>query len=93
MRTVLTLAIINAVVWVAFIALFPGSHFAWPNSYKFWLFDDVPWVVLTVSLVVSLLTGLPRFRNVGGLKLGLIVVEATTLLALLPYAAFSGGGI
>jgi len=93
MRAVLAFVVINAVVWGAFVAISPGPHFAWPGPYKFWWFDDVPWTVLIVSMVVPVLLATPRFRKVSGFKSGLIVVLTTTLLAILPYAAYSGGGV
>ncbi len=93
MRAVLALAVINAVVWGAFLAIAPGSHFALPRSYKFWWFDDVPWAVLIVSVVVPVLFTTLHFKKVRGVKSGSIVVLAATLLAIFPYAACSGGGV
>jgi hypothetical protein len=93
MPAVLALAVINAVVWGAFIAIAPGSHFAWPGSYKFWWFDDVPWAVQIFSVVVPVLFAALHLKRVSGFKNGSIVVLAATLLAILPYAACSGGGV
>jgi hypothetical protein len=93
MRAVLSLAVINAVVWGAFIAFFPGTHFAWPGSYRFWWFDDVPWAVLIVSVVVPVLLATSHFKKVSGFKSGSIVVLTIILLGILPYAACSGGGV
>ena len=93
MRAVLALAAINVVVWGAFLAIAPGSHFALPGSYKFWWFDDVPWAVLIVSVVVPVLFTTLHFKKFSGFKSGSIVVLAATLLAILPYAACSGGGV
>jgi len=93
MRTVLALAFANFVVWGTFLATFPGSHFSWPGSYKFWWFDDLPWAVLAPSVAVPVPLALSRYHAVRWLKVGLIVVTITTLLAFFPYMACSGGGV
>ena len=93
MRAVLALATINAVVWAAFVAFAPGSHFALPGSYQYWWFDDIPWFILIVAAFVPILLMALNLKNVGAFKTGSIVVLAVTLLAVLPYAACSGGGV
>ena len=93
MRAILALATINSVVWGAFVAFAPGSHFALPGSYNYWWFDDVPWLVLIIAVFVPILLLALRLKGVGGFKSGSIVVLAVTLLAVLPYAACSGGGV
>ena len=89
MRTVLVLALVNALVWGASILLLPGSHFAWPGSYKFWWFDDVPWAALTLSAIATLAILSPRLKKTYGFKGGSIVILATASFAVLPYVTFS----
>ena len=94
MRTVLVLAALNAAIWGAFLAVSPGSHYsAWPGSYRSWWFDDIPWAALLVSVVAPVLLTLPRVRLVRWVKWGLVAITTATMIAFLPYAALSGGGV
>jgi hypothetical protein len=57
------------------------------------VFDDAPWAVVLVSVVAWVVLVASRFREVRGLKGALVAVTISTLLAFLPYVAFSGGGV
>jgi hypothetical protein len=90
---VLLLAALNAVVWGAYLAFTPGSHFTPPSSYFGWWFDDLPWTVLFVSGALPALLVVSRLCDIGGLKACLIVSTSISLVAILPYAALSSGGV
>ncbi len=73
MRVAMTLAVTNVVVWGGFIAFAPGTHFAWPGSYKFWWFDDVPWAFLTAAMITFVILAIFRSRRENGPKNGIAI--------------------
>jgi hypothetical protein len=93
MRIAVTLAVLNTAIWGAFIAILPGTHVAWPGSYKFWWFDDVPWAFLAISIAALFLATVSPLRRAKVLGGVLITMLTIALAAALPYAAFSGGGV
>lgn len=92
MRLIVILGAINIMACGLLITLAPGTHFSWPNSYKFWWFDDLPWAALLISIAAVALLAIPNFRTAAGAR-RIAPVLAVTLLALLPYVACSGGGV
>ena len=72
-------AITNAIVWGGLLATFPGSHFSLPSSSKFWWFDDLPWVLLVLSVAPRLILAAPYFQKIPVLKSGFIAVAIVTL--------------
>ncbi len=93
MRVGMTLAVINILAWGAVIAFSPGTHFAWPGSYRFWWFDDVPWASLTAVTIALVMLAIWHFRRNDEHKSGIAILLVITLAAILPYEAFSGGGV
>ncbi len=93
MRVVTILAVLNAAIWCSFLVFFPGSHFAWPGSYKFWWFDDVPWAALLITLIAPVCLIILPAKMGSTLKVGLVGLLIITLATVVPYAAFSGGGV
>ena len=93
MRALLALTTLNVVAWGAFVAIFPGSHFAWPSSYKFWWFDDLPWCVMAAAIMAALLIVGLHLQQIRGVSRVMMAGLTITLLALLPYIALSGGGV
>ncbi len=93
MRTILALSVSNIILWGLFVMVFPGEHFALPGSYEHWWFDDIPWAAMFIAIAVASLYSILRLGRIVGFKNGSIFVLGITLLAILPYAAFSGGGV
>jgi uncharacterized ion transporter superfamily protein YfcC len=93
MRIAMALTVLNIVIWGAFIAFLPGSHFALPGAYRFWWFDDVPWAFLIFAVIALCLLKISPLGSAKVFSRVLIALLAIALATTLPYVALSGGGV
>ena len=84
---------LNAATWGLLLLASPTQHFAPIGSYKFWWFDDAPWVALFFSIAFPTLTLVTPLKNVSGLVGARLVLTTIILLAFVPYGCMSGGGV
>jgi hypothetical protein len=87
------LMLLNATTWGLLLALSPNRHLAQIGSYRFWWFDDAPWLALFLSIIVPAVTLMLPARKTVWVRGGRIALASFTLAALLPYGCMSGGGV
>ena len=93
MRLPIALAVLNVTAWGLLLAILPRSHFASPGAYLYWWFDDLPWIIFLGSMFICCLLMIPQLCGSRELKRIITAVAACALFAVLPYIAFSGGGV
>lgn len=93
MRWIYVLVGLNALIWGAWFHFYNHDQPTPVGSYFGWWFDDLPLAFLFVSVVLPLLAILlgPGRNGIG--RGAIRTVATVTLLAVLPYGCFSGGGI
>ncbi len=84
---------LNAATWGLLLLVSPARHLSPIGSYRFWWFDDAPWLALFISIFVPALTLLMPFKSIPGVVGARLVLTTVTLIMLLPYGCMSGGGV